>query len=56
MFLNDLAQYEEDGIVQGVPKKIAHFYAAPISNGNNSELVCPIWLKIYVLRAPYGES
>ena len=37
-------------------QKIAHFFVSPTSNGNNSEMVCPIYLKIYVLRVPNGES
>ena len=42
--------------IQGVRKKIRHFFSHPTSNRINSGPVCPIYLKINVLRLAIVDS
>ena len=41
--------------VQGVPKKITHFFSRLISKRNNSETVCDLLLRFDVRRVPIGN-
>ena len=43
-------------LIQGVPKKITHFFSHLISKRNNSETVCHILLRFDVRRVPIGNS